>query len=145
MIAVGTPFDGEDIDLQYIRQAASQIGSVLREKPTYHVVAVKSTVVPGTTNDVVTPLLEQSSGKKAGIDFGVGMNPEFLREGEAVQDFLFPDRIVLGGIDRRTLDTLEELYRPFPEVTKFRTNPRTAETIKYAANALFATMISFSK
>jgi UDPglucose 6-dehydrogenase/GDP-mannose 6-dehydrogenase len=144
MIAVGTPFDGEEIDLKYIRAAASQIGEALKDKPSYHVVLVKSTVVPGTTNDVVLPLVEQASGKKAGPDFGVGMNPEFLREGEAVQDFLFPDRIVLGGLDERTLDVLEELYQPFAGVDQLRTDPRTAEMIKYTANSLLATMISFS-
>ena len=144
MIAVGTPFDGEEIDLKYIRAAASQIGEALKDKPSYHVVLVKSTVVPGTTNDVVLPLVEQASGKKAGPDFGVGMNPEFLREGEAVQDFLFPDRIVLGGIDGRTLDLLEQLYQPFDGVDQLRTDPRTAEMIKYTANSLLATMISFS-
>jgi UDPglucose 6-dehydrogenase/GDP-mannose 6-dehydrogenase len=88
--------------------------------------------------------LESGSGKKAGPDFGVGMNPEFLREGEAVQDFLQPDRIVLGGIDARTHGALEELYRPFAGVDQLRTNPRTAEMIKYTANSLLATMISFS-
>jgi UDPglucose 6-dehydrogenase len=144
MIAVGTPFDGDEIDLRYIREAASQIGAVLKDKRAYHVVVVKSTVVPGTTDDVVAPLVEKSSGKVAGRDFGVGMNPEFLREGEAVQDFLFPDRIVLGGMDERTVESLAELYRPFAGVDQLRTNPRTAETIKYTANALLATMISFS-
>jgi UDPglucose 6-dehydrogenase/GDP-mannose 6-dehydrogenase len=144
MIAVGTPFDGDEIDLQYIRAAASQIGAALKDKPSYHVVLVKSTVVPGTTSDVVLPLVEEASAKKAGPGFGVGMNPEFLREGEAVQDFLFPDRIVLGGYDERTLDVLEELYRPFSNVDQLRTDPRTAEMIKYTANSLLATMISFS-
>jgi UDPglucose 6-dehydrogenase/GDP-mannose 6-dehydrogenase len=144
MIAVGTPFDGDEIDLQYIRAAASQIGAALKDKPSYHVVLVKSTVVPGTTSDVVLPLVEEASGKKAGPDFGVGMNPEFLREGEAVQDFLFPDRIVLGGHDERTLDVLEQLYQPFSNVDQLRTDPRTAEMIKYTANSLLATMISFS-
>ena len=144
MIAVGTPFDGDEIDLKYIRAAASQIGAALKDKPSYHVVLVKSTVVPGTTNEVVLPLVEEASGKKAGTGFGVGMNPEFLREGEAVQDFLFPDRIVLGGYDERTLDVLEELYRPFSNVDQLRTDPRTAEMIKYTANSLLATMISFS-
>jgi UDPglucose 6-dehydrogenase/GDP-mannose 6-dehydrogenase len=144
MIAVGTPFDGDEIDLQYIRAAASQIGAALKDKPSYHVVLVKSTVVPGTTSDVVLPLVEEASGKKAGPDFGVGMNPEFLREGEAVQDFLFPDRIVLGGFDERTLDVLEQLYQPFANVDQLRTDPRTAEMIKYTANSLLATMISFS-
>lgn len=144
MIAVGTPFDGDEIDLRYIRAAASQIGAALKDKPSYHVVLVKSTVVPGTTSDIVLPLVEQASGKKAGPDFGVGMNPEFLREGEAVGDFLFPDRIVLGGSDGRTLDVLEQLYQPFTGVDRLRTDPRTAEMIKYTANSLLATMISFS-
>lgn len=144
MIAVGTPFDGEEIDLNYIRAAARQIGEILRDKPGYHVVLVKSTVVPGTTNDVVLPILEQASGKQAGKDFGVGMNPEFLREGEAVQDFLFPDRIVIGGLDERTLDAMARIYEPFAGVEVLRTNPRTAEMIKYTANSLLATMISFS-
>ncbi len=144
LIAVGTPFDGERIDLRFIREAATAIGHAIATKPGYHVVAIKSTVVPGTTEDVVAPLLEAASGKQAGRDFGLGMNPEFLREGEAVRDFLEPDRIVLGGIDRRSLDTLAELYRPFTGVDVLRVSPRTAETIKYAANSLLATMISFS-
>jgi UDPglucose 6-dehydrogenase/GDP-mannose 6-dehydrogenase len=88
--------------------------------------------------------LERASGKTAGRDFGVGTNPEFLREGEAVIDFLDPDRIVMGGIDERTLNHLELLYRPFTKAEKIRTNTRTAEMIKYAANGLLATMISFS-
>ena len=144
MIAVGTPFDGEEIDLKYIREVARQIGAALKDKPGYHVVVVKSTVVPGTTNDVVIPILEEATGKKAGRDFGVGMNPEFLREGEAIGDFMQPDRIVLGGIDERTLDVMAQLYGPFPGVDVVRTDPRTAEMIKYTANSLLATMISFS-
>ncbi len=144
VIAVGTPFNGDDIDLRYIRAAAQQIGEALKDKPGYHLVLVKSTVVPGTTQEVVLPLVEQYSGKVAGRDFGIGMNPEFLREGEAVHDFLYPDRIVLGGLDERSLDVLEELYQPFGNVDKMRTDPRTAEMIKYTANSLLATMISFS-
>ena len=102
VIAVGTPFNGDVIDLQYIEQATKEIAEVLKIKDTYHAVIVKSTVVPGTTDKVVLPLLEKHSGKKSGIDFGVGMNPEFLREGSAILDFMHPDRIVLGGIDERT-------------------------------------------
>src|SRR6185369_8842012 len=105
--------DGKTIDLRFVTAASRQIGEALRHKPDYHVVVVKSTVVPGTTEACVMPVVESASGKKAGKDFGVGMNPEFLSEGEAVHDFMFPDRIVLGGIDDRTIDTLEELYRPF--------------------------------
>jgi UDPglucose 6-dehydrogenase/GDP-mannose 6-dehydrogenase len=144
LIAVGTPFDGSEIDLTYVKKAASQIGQALQDKPTYHVVIVKSTVVPGTTDDVVRPILEEASAKKAGADFGVGMNPEFLREGKAIQDFMFPDRIVIGGIDDKTIDTLEELYSVFEGVDQLRTNNRTAEMIKYTSNSLLATMISFS-
>ena len=144
LIAVGTPFDGNEIDLRYIKEVSRQIGLVLAEKPTYHLVVVKSTVVPGTTDEVVLPILEEASGKKAGIDFGVGMNPEFLKEGEAIEDFMFPDRIVLGGIDDKSLNLLEELYSIFEGVDKLTTNCKTAEMIKYTANSLLATMISFS-
>jgi UDPglucose 6-dehydrogenase/GDP-mannose 6-dehydrogenase len=144
LIAVGTPFDGQLIDLKYIRQVAKEIGEALKDKPSYHMVAVKSTVVPGTTTDVVLPILEAASGKKAGPDFGVGMNPEFLREGEAIEDFMYPDRIVLGGIDARSIDALGELYRVFDKTDIVRTDPRTAEMIKYTGNSLLATLISFS-
>ena len=143
-IAVGTPFNGQTIDLAAVIAASRQIGSTLRSKATYHVVVVKSTVVPGTTDLHVIPALEAAAGKQAGVDFGVGMNPEFLSEGEAVHDFMFPDRIVLGGNDARTLDTLEEVYRPFAAAPRIRTNTRTAELIKYASNALLANLISFS-
>jgi len=144
LIAVGTPFDGDEIDLSYIKQAAKQIGESLREKKMYHMVIVKSTVVPGTTDGIVLPILEKASGKKAGIDFGVGMNPEFLREGEAIKDFMYPDRIVMGGIDEKSLGMQEQLYRTFENVEKIKTNNKTAEMIKYTSNSLLATMISFS-
>jgi UDPglucose 6-dehydrogenase len=144
LIAVGTPFDGDLIDLKYIRAAARQIGEALKDHDAYHVVIVKSTVVPGTTEDVVLPILEEASGKKAGRDFGVGMNPEFLKEGEAIDDFMYPDRIVLGGIDARTIGVMAKIYDVFPDVDVIQTKPRTAEMIKYTANSLLATLISFS-
>jgi UDPglucose 6-dehydrogenase len=144
LVAVGTPLDGERIDLRFVREVTQQIGAVLRDKDAYHVVVVKSTVVPGTTDAVVRPLLEEASGKQAGRDFGVGMNPEFLTEGVAVRDFQYPDRIVLGGIDQRTIARLEELYAAFPKVPWVRTNNKTAEMIKYASNSVLATLISFS-
>jgi len=144
LIAVGTPFDGTGIDLGYIKDVARQIGAILKHKESYHAVVVKSTVVPGTTDEVVRPLLEAASGKIAGKDFGLGMNPEFLRQGEAVKDFMNPDRIVLGGVDERSLDALDSLYQYFPGVDMVRTTNKTAEMIKYAANSLLATLISFS-
>ncbi len=144
LIAVGTPFDGEAIDLRYVQQVAREIGTALKDKDAYHVVVVKSTVIPGTTDDVVLPILEEHSGKRAGRDFGLGMNPEFLREGSAIRDFLEPDRIVLGGIDETTRNVLGQVYEPFAGVDMLRTNNRTAEMIKYSANSLLATLISFS-
>ncbi len=144
LIAVGTPSTAGEIDLSYIRQAAQQIGEALQAKTSYHVVTVKSTVVPGTTDRVVRPILEQASGKPAGENFGVGMNPEFLTEGQAVADFFKPDRIVLGGMDERTIDTLAKLYSVLPEAEVIRTNNGTAEMIKYASNVLLATTISLS-
>lgn len=145
LIAVGTPFNGTDIDLTAVLGATRQIGAALKEKAAYHLVVVKSTVVPGTTDLHVLPALESASGKKAGRDFGVGMNPEFLSEGEAVNDFLFPDRIVLGGIDARSIEVLESVYQPFADtIPRLRTNTRTAEMIKYSSNALLAALISFT-
>ena len=144
LIAVGTPFDGDQIDLRQIKEVSRQIGEVLQTKDSYHVVVVKSTVVPGTTDDVVTPILEQSSEKKAGADFGVSMNPEFLREGVAVDDFMHPDRIVLGGMDARTHDLLSQVYAVFKNADVVKTSNKTAELIKYTSNSLLATMISFS-
>src|SRR4029077_9130480 len=97
-----------------------------------------------TTEEVVLPLLERASGKRAGVDFGVGMNPEVLTEGEALNDFREPDRIVLGASDGRTLQALRELYPGFAGVVRIETTPKAAEMIKYASNALLATLISFS-
>jgi UDPglucose 6-dehydrogenase len=144
LIAVGTPFDGEYIDLTYIKTAARQIGEAIGAKSSYHLVVVKSTVVPGTTDSVVLPILEEASGKQVGVEFGVGMNPEFLREGDAISDFMNPDRIVVGGIDERSQQTLADLYQAFDTTEVVRTTPRTAELIKYTANSLLATLISFS-
>jgi UDPglucose 6-dehydrogenase len=144
-IAVGTPTSGGQIDLRYIEAAASEIGAALRRKTSFHPVIVKSTVIPGTTVGAVRAALESSSGKTAGQGFGLGMNPEFLTEGTAVADFSHPDRLVLGSIDARTGDALRELYSSFDAaVPRIVTNPTTAEMIKYASNAVLATLISFS-
>ena len=144
LIAVGTPFNGSIIDLSYVRQVAQEIGECLSKEDDYHVVIVKSTVVPGTSDDVVKPLLEKYSKKIAGRDFGIGMNPEFLREGLAVDDFMNPDRIVLGGSDDLTHSMMAKLYEPFGDIDTIFTNNKTAEMIKYTSNSLLATLISFS-
>jgi len=144
MVAVCTPVVNGKVELDFLRDAVKECGSALKERKAYHVVVVKSTVPPGTTDEVVLPILEKYSGKKAGVDFGVGMNPEFLREGCAVSDFMHPDRIVIGGIDRKTIDKMLDLYKAFEGVDILITNNKTAELIKYASNSLLATLISFS-
>jgi UDPglucose 6-dehydrogenase len=143
-IAVGTPAVDGRIDLRYVEQAATDVGRAMRDKAGYHALVVKSTVIPGTTEGVVRRCAEQASGKIAGRDFGLGMNPEFLTEGRAIEDFLNPDRIVIGAIDARTHAHVGRLYEGFTDVPKVLTNSTTAEMIKYASNSLLATMISFS-
>ncbi|OGO03267.1 MAG: UDP-glucose 6-dehydrogenase [Chloroflexi bacterium RBG_13_53_26] len=139
---VPTPSNTDgSISLGYIKDAIEQVSLTLRDKSDYYVVVVKSTVAPGTTEEVVIPILE-SSGKKAGIDFGVCMTPEFLREGKGVFDFMNPSRIVIGEHDRRSGDILCSLYRDFTAPV-LRVNLKTAEMIKYASNAFLATKVSF--
>jgi nucleotide sugar dehydrogenase len=144
IIAVGTPVAGGRIDLRQVEQAASAIGCALRGRSEPHTVVVKSTVVPGTTDGIVAQLLERESGRRIGSGLGLGMNPEFLREGQAVADFLQPDRIVIGGDSADTHDRIEALYAPFGGGPRIRTSNRAAEMAKYAANAFWATLISFS-
>lgn len=143
-ICVGTPSTADGgIDLSIVGAASKSLGKVLASKEGYHIVVVKSTVVPGTTENTVIPLIEEYSGLTAGEDFGVAMNPEFLREGRAVDDFMNPDKIVVGAIDNRSDALVSELYRGVDcEIT--HTDPGTAEMIKYVNNAFLATKISFS-
>ncbi|HKU15973.1 MAG TPA: UDP-glucose/GDP-mannose dehydrogenase family protein [Steroidobacteraceae bacterium] len=143
-IAVGTPASEGRIDLGFVTAASEEIGAALKAKTTYHTVVVKSTVIPGTTDGVVRDALERASGKTAGRDFGLGMNPEFLTEGQAVADFMNPDRIVVGGIDERARQTIASVYAGFEHAPRILTNTRTAEMIKYASNSVLATLISFS-
>jgi UDPglucose 6-dehydrogenase len=141
-ISVGTPSrpDGS-IDLRYIEQASKDIGNALKNKNDYHIVVVKSTVLPGTTENVVKKNIEKFSLKKAGKDFGLAMNPEFLREGKALEDFLNPDRIVIGGFDKKSTNFIEKLYEKF-DAPILKTDIKTAEMIKYASNAFLAAKIS---
>lgn len=140
IIAVGTPSDNGQIDLTYLLEASRQIGNYILNNDRYLTVIIKSTVIPGTTDTIVRKEIEKISKKKLG-DFGLGMNPEFLREGNAINDFMYPDRIVLGFEDEKTLSILEEIYAPW-DTEKIRVNTRTAELIKYANNSLLATQIS---
>lgn len=143
-ICVGTPAkpDGS-IDLRFIERVAEDIGRVLHGREDYHLVAMKSTVVPGTTQNLVLPMLKKKSGKDVGKDFGLCVNPEFLKEGSALSDSKHPDRIVVGGYDERSGDILMKLYSDF-KCPKLRTDLTSAEMIKYASNAFLAMKISYS-
>ena len=144
-ICVGTPpkKDGSG-DLSQVKEVAESIGRSLRDHDTrYHIIVIKSTVLPGITEDMVIPILEQASNKQAGIDFGIASNPEFLKEGTAVEDFFHTDRVVIGVKDQKTRNILEKLYSSL-NVPLFITTIRTAEMIKFASNAFLATKISFA-
>jgi len=146
-IATATPSQlNGSINLQHIEDSTHEIAKALNKKDTYHLVVVKSTVVPGTTQNIVKPALENHSNKQCGIDFGLCMSPEFLREGSALYDTLNPDRIIIGEYDKKSGDTLENLCQDFyGEIMPptIRTNIPTAELIKYASNTYLATKISF--
>lgn len=146
-VAVNTPsMEDGSIDLTYVKEASKMIGKALKHKHEWHLVVIKSTVVPTTTESVIKPLIESVSGKRAGSGFGLCITPEFLREGNAVEDFLHPDRIVIGEIDRRSGDVLEDLFKKFygEEMPPLiRTTPVNAELIKYASNAFLAMKVSF--
>jgi UDPglucose 6-dehydrogenase len=143
-LCVGTPSNGDgSINLEYIRSASEDLGKALKKSSEFHLVVVKSTVLPGTAEDVVKPAIENESGKEAFKDFGIASNPEFLREGSAVQDFFQPDRIVVGYKDAKSKALLESLYSPLI-CPKVFTDLRTAEMVKYVSNAFLATKISFA-
>ncbi len=147
-IAVGTPSQPDGgIDLTYVKQSAEEIGAALaKKKGSYHLVVIKSTVVPGTTRNLVKPSLEGASGLVAGEGFGLAMSPEFFREGTAVYDTFNTDRVIIGEYDARSGALLEDLFRRFygekpPPI--LRMSLESAEMVKYASNSLLATKISF--
>lgn len=146
-ICVGTPskLDGS-VDLAFIKQVSKDLGDILKNEKSFKIVVVKSTVPPTTTSKFVKTLLEKHSGKTSGIDFGVSMNPEFLKEGTAIDDMLLPHLVVIGTGDKRTNKIMHQFYEkiyadnlpPFLD-----TNTTNAELIKYANNSFLATKISF--
>jgi len=149
-LCLPTPTKDRRIDLSHIRSATEDLARCLREKRDYHVVVVKSTVLPTTTERVVIPLLEERSGKRVGPDIGVCVNPEFLTEihrswtddESYARDFFSEERVVIGEFDERSGDVLQALYEPL-KVPIIRTDLRTAEMIKYACNCALASRISY--
>lgn len=143
-ISVGTPMreDGS-ANLEYIQQAAKEIGQAIKDKKEYHVVVVRSTVPPGTTDRLI-PIIEQESGKKHLEGWGIAMSPEFLREGLAVEDFMNPDRFVIGSQDPKAIEALKEIYSKFTDKIAILSTTKAAELVKYTSNSLLATKISFT-
>lgn len=144
LVCVGTPsLSNGDLDLRYIRRICEQIGEALKEKAAYHTVVIRSTILPGAMRGVVIPVLEQFSGKKAGTDFGVCHNPEFLREGSAVRDFNSPPKTVIGELDERSGSRLLQLYEQL-DAPLIRTTIEIAEMVKYVDNSWHALKIAFA-
>jgi GDP-mannose 6-dehydrogenase len=143
-VCVGTPSQQNgNLDLRYIRRICEQIGEALREKSTRHTVVIRSTVLPGTMREIVIPVLEEFSGKKAGIDFGVCHNPEFLREGSAVKDFKEPPKTVIGELDQQSGSFLVKIYEKL-DAPLIRTSLEIAEMVKYVDNCWHALKIGFA-
>lgn len=143
-ICVGTPSQRNGkLDLSGVQRVCNDIGNGLRQKRDFHWVVLRSTVLPGTTESVVTPALEASSGKRAGKDFAVCFHPEFLREGTAVTDFFDPPFTIFGANDPAQIEPLKLLYA-WSDSRMFTTGARTAEMVKYFCNAFHALKVSFA-
>ncbi len=127
----------------HVSAVSRQIGETLRDKRARHIVVIRSTVLPGTLRGVVIPILEQASGKKAGVDFGVGNNPEFLREGTAVADFHHPPKTVIGATDDQTANAIASLYDGI-EAPLIRTTIEVGEMVKYSDNVWHALKVAFA-
>lgn len=143
-VCVGTPSQlNGSLDLTYLRRVAEDIGNALVSRRSYYVVVVRSTVLPGTTRDVVIPILEEVSGLKVGTDFGLCYNPEFLREGSAVNDFRFPPKTVIGALADRSRSIVTPIVER-SEAPTIQTSIEVAEMVKYADNAWHAIKVSFA-
>lgn len=143
-VCVGTPSQlNGNLDLTSVRRVCELIGDALKEKGTRHTIVIRSTILPGTMRNVVIPALEQHSGKKAGADFGICNNPEFLREGSAVDDFRSPPKTVIGELDIESGNILASLYQNL-DAALIRTDIETAEMIKYVDNCWHALKIGFA-
>ncbi len=144
LICVGTPSQlNGNLDLSHVRKVCEEIGAALRDKSAFHVVVARSTMLPGSMRSVVIPTLEAASGKKAGVDFGVCNNPEFLREGTAVYDYYNPPKTVIGETDSKAGELLVQLYAKM-DAPMVRTDVETAEMVKYTDNSWHAVKVAFA-
>ncbi|MEW6304439.1 MAG: nucleotide sugar dehydrogenase [Verrucomicrobiota bacterium] len=144
MICVGTPSrPSGELDLTYVVRVCENIGAALKQKADYHLVVVRSTMLPGSVESTVIPALEKTSGKRCGTDFGVAINPEFLRESTAVHDFYHPPKTVVGAASKQDAETIGSLYARL-EAPFIHTSLRVAEMVKYADNCFHALKITFA-
>lgn len=144
LISVGTPSNPNGcINLNYMENVCSELGESLSRKKTYHIIVVRSTVLPGTVLKRFVPIIEEKSGRKAGLEFGVCMNPEFLREGSAIKDFYNPGITVIGQFDERSGDTIKSLYSEVNSEIILTSIP-VAEMTKYVSNNFHALKITFA-
>ena len=144
LVCVGTPsHPNGSLDLTYIKRACQQIGEAIAAKARYHIVVMRSTMLPGTIEETVIPTLEVYSGKRAGRDFGVAINPEFLREGTSIHDFDHPPFTLIGADDEDAAAPLRRLYANLDAVT-ISIGIKEAEMVKYACNAFHAVKITFA-
>jgi GDP-mannose 6-dehydrogenase len=143
-LCVGTPsLRNGKLDLGHIEPVCREIGEILKKKKSFHLVVLRSTVLPGTAETIVLPALEKASGKRIGPDFGVCVNPEFMREGTAVADFLEPAITIIGAADKAHSALVRELYAWAPGRI-FETSYRVAEMVKYVCNAWHAVKVTFA-
>ena len=143
-VCVGTPsLRSGKLDLSHVEHVSGEIGAALKQKTTFHTIVLRSTVLPGTTETLMIPTIESASGKRAGVDFAVCYNPEFMREGSAVGDFLQPPYTILGSQNPQHLAPLRELYGGLPAAT-FETSIRVAEMVKYVSNLYHAVKVGFA-
>lgn len=143
-VCVGTPsLRSGKLDLSHVEHVSREIGAALKQKKTFHTIVLRSTVLPGTTETLMIPAIEQTSGKKCGTDFAVCYNPEFMREGSAVADFLQPPYTIFGSQNAEQLAPLRELYKQVPG-TVFETTIRVAEMVKYVSNLYHAVKVGFA-
>ena len=143
-VCVGTPSTANGVlDLQYVERVSADIGRALRQKDSYHLVVLRSTMLPGSMQETVVPTLGQVSGRQVGVDYGLAYNPEFLREGSAVADFFEPPRTVIGEFDQQSGDMVAEVYADL-NAPLIRTDIKLAEMVKYADNSFHALKIAFA-
>ena len=144
VVCVGTPSnENGSLQLKYITKVAEQIGDYLKKIDTYHVVNIRSTVLPGTTEETIIPIINQRSMKRAGEDFGVCMNPEFIREGTSVSDYYNPPFTLIGGLDGRSEDVVAQMYHNV-NAPVIRTKIKVAEMVKYVCNSFHGLKVSFA-